>query len=108
MLFYPAALPLLSSQTLSYVAGVIGRHRKEDRAGLAQAQPGQAGLAGNRIWGIFREPAAAGLITLADKGYHGAGQRSHGPLSCWHLPGPVRVAQAQVRADSERAIVMYQ
>jgi len=26
-----------------------------------------------RIWGIIRELAAAGLIVLADKGYHGAG-----------------------------------
>jgi hypothetical protein len=28
MLFYPAALPL-SAQTLSYVAGVIRRHRRQ-------------------------------------------------------------------------------
>jgi hypothetical protein len=28
MLFYPAALPL-SGQTLSYVAGVIRRHRRQ-------------------------------------------------------------------------------
>src|SRR6266566_3201706 len=27
-----------------------------------------------RIWGIIRELAAAGLIVLADKGYHGAGE----------------------------------
>ena len=27
-----------------------------------------------RIWGILRELAAAGLIALADKGYHGAGE----------------------------------
>jgi hypothetical protein len=30
-------------------------------------------LSAARIWGIVRELAAAGLITLADKGYHGAG-----------------------------------
>src|SRR5579859_7059853 len=32
-------------------------------------------LTAARIWGIRREPAAAGLIVLADKGYHGAGDR---------------------------------
>jgi DDE superfamily endonuclease/Helix-turn-helix of DDE superfamily endonuclease len=31
-------------------------------------------LSAARIWGILRELAAAGLIVLADKGYHGAGQ----------------------------------
>ena len=30
-------------------------------------------LTAARIWGIIRELAAAGLITLADKGYHGVG-----------------------------------
>src|SRR5215471_12750312 len=30
-------------------------------------------LTAARIWGIIRELAAAGLIVLADKGYHGAG-----------------------------------
>ena len=29
-------------------------------------------LTAARIWGIIRELAAAGLIVLADKGYHGA------------------------------------
>ena len=37
--------------------------------------PGSAhDLSAARIWGILRELAAAGLIVLADKGYHGAGQ----------------------------------
>jgi len=31
-------------------------------------------LSAARIWGILRELAAAGLIVLADTGYHGAGQ----------------------------------
>ena len=36
--------------------------------------PGAAcDLAAARIWGIVRELAAAGLVVLADKGYHGAG-----------------------------------
>jgi hypothetical protein len=32
-----------------------------------------------RIWSIVRELAAAGLIVLADKGYHGAGDHIHTP-----------------------------
>ncbi len=37
--------------------------------------PGAANdLSAAWIWGILRELAAAGLIVLADKGYHGAGQ----------------------------------
>jgi hypothetical protein len=36
-----------------------------------------------RIWGIVRELAASGLIVLADKGYHGAGDSRPHPL-----PGP--------------------
>jgi hypothetical protein len=35
-----------------------------------------------RIWGILRELAAAGLVVLADKGYHGAGTR------CSPVPRP--------------------
>ena len=31
-------------------------------------------LTAARIWGILQELAASGLITLADKGYHGAGE----------------------------------
>jgi hypothetical protein len=30
-------------------------------------------LTAARIWGIIRELAAVGLVVLADKGYHGAG-----------------------------------
>ena len=37
-------------------------------------------LTAARIWGIVRELAAAGLITLADKGYHGAGEHVHTPV----------------------------
>jgi hypothetical protein len=36
MLFYRAALPL-SRSTLTYLAGVVRRHRKEDRLVLAHA-----------------------------------------------------------------------
>jgi hypothetical protein len=62
-------------------------------------------LSAARIWGIVRELAAAGLITLADKGYHGAG----------HLLTPYRGknkpesqkqanrAHARLRSPGERA-----
>ena len=82
MLFYPAALPL-SSQTLSYVAGVIGRHRKEDRAGLAQAQPGQAGLAGAGLPAQGRDVRRAGG-RVRDRHDHGLAvrHRDRGPAGC--------------------------
>jgi len=36
-------------------------------------------LTAAQIWGIVRELAAAGLVVLADKGYHGAGTTSAPP-----------------------------
>jgi hypothetical protein len=36
-------------------------------------------LTAARIWGIVRALAASGLIVLADKGYHGAGDHIHTP-----------------------------
>src|SRR5438270_4055407 len=36
-------------------------------------------LTAARIWGIIRELAAAGLVVLADKGYHGAGDHVRTP-----------------------------
>jgi hypothetical protein len=43
MLFYPAALPL-SARTLSYVAGLIRRHRKNTGSCWRKLSPGQQGL----------------------------------------------------------------
>ena len=43
MLFYPAALPL-SSQTLSYVAGVIRRHRRQIGSAWRKLSPGRQAL----------------------------------------------------------------
>jgi hypothetical protein len=58
MLFYPAALPL-SRQALTHVAGIIRRHR---------AQTGSChDLTTVRIWGIPRELAASGLVTLVER-----------------------------------------
>jgi hypothetical protein len=36
-------------------------------------------LTAARIWGILRELAASGLVVLADKGYHGAGDHIRTP-----------------------------
>jgi hypothetical protein len=43
MLFYPAALPL-SSRTLTYLAGVIRRHRKKIRSCWRKLNPGRQAL----------------------------------------------------------------
>ena len=43
MLFYPAALPL-SSQTLTYVAGVIRRHRSQIGSCWRKLNPGRQAL----------------------------------------------------------------
>jgi Helix-turn-helix of DDE superfamily endonuclease len=43
MLFYPAALPL-SAQTLSYVAGIIRRHRKKIGSAWRKLNPGRQAL----------------------------------------------------------------
>lgn len=45
-------------------------------------------LTAARIWGIVRELAAAGLVVLADKGYHGAGD---------HIGMTMRERQRQVQ-----------
>jgi hypothetical protein len=46
-------------------------------------------LTAARIWGILRELAASGLIVLADKGYHGAGEHIHTPTRAGTSP-PLR------------------
>src|SRR5215471_10907713 len=43
MLFYPAALPL-SARTLSYVAGVIRRHRRQIGSAWRKLTPGRQAL----------------------------------------------------------------
>jgi hypothetical protein len=43
MLFYRAALPL-SSRTLAYVSGIIGRHRKKIGSRWRKLNPGQQAL----------------------------------------------------------------
>ena len=63
-------------------------------------------LTAARIWGILRELAAAGLITLADKGYHGAGGHVLTPYRRRNKPASQKEANrahAQLRSPGERA-----
>jgi hypothetical protein len=49
-------------------------------------------LTAARIWGIIRELAAAGLIVLADKGYHGAGDHIRTPYRGRNKPASQKEA----------------
>jgi hypothetical protein len=63
-------------------------------------------LSAARIWGILRELAAAGLIVLADKGYHGAGQPLLTPYKGRRKPESQKDANrahARLRGTGERA-----
>ena len=63
-------------------------------------------LTAARIWGIVRELAAAGLITLADKGYTGAGDPVRTPYRGRGKPASQKEANrahARLRAPGERA-----
>src|SRR6201981_2677286 len=63
-------------------------------------------LTAARIWGIVRELAAAGLVVLADKGYHGAGDHIRTPYRGKNKPESRKAANrahAKLRAPGERA-----
>jgi DDE superfamily endonuclease len=63
-------------------------------------------LAAARIWGILRELAAADLVVLADKGYHGAGDHIHTPYKGKSNPESQKAANrshAKLRGPGERA-----
>jgi hypothetical protein len=63
-------------------------------------------LTAARIWGIVRELAAAGLIVLADKGYHGAGDHIRTPYKGKNKPESQKAANcahATLRSPGERA-----
>jgi hypothetical protein len=63
-------------------------------------------LTAARIWGILRELADAGLIVLADKGYHGAGDHIRVPYRGRNKPASQKDANrahAQLRSPGERA-----
>src|SRR5262249_44846806 len=69
--------------------------------------PGAAhDLTAARIWGIVRELAAAGLIVLADNGYHGGGEHIPTPYKGRNKPGSQQAANrphATLRGPGERA-----
>jgi hypothetical protein len=68
--------------------------------------PGAACDLTARIWGIVRELAAAGLVVLADKGYHGAGDHIRTPYEGKGKPESQKAANrahAQLRSPRERA-----
>ena len=69
--------------------------------------PGAAhDLTAARIWGILRELADCGLIVLAGKGYHGAGDHILVPCRGRSKPAPQKDANrahAQLRSPGERA-----
>ncbi len=59
-----------------------------------------------RIWGIVRELATAGLVVLADKGYHGAGDHIRTPYKGKNKPESQKAANrahAKLRVPGERA-----
>jgi hypothetical protein len=63
-------------------------------------------LTAARIWGIVRELAAAGLVVLADKGYHGASDHIRTPYKGRNKPEPQKAANrahAKLRSPGERA-----
>ncbi len=63
-------------------------------------------LTAARIWGILRELAAAGLVVLADKGYHGAGDHIRTPYKGRNKPESQKAANrahAKLRSPGERA-----
>jgi hypothetical protein len=166
LLFYRAALPL-SRQTLTYVAGIIRRHRTAIGSCWRRLNPGgrallvlaylrkgdpfaelgagfgvctatawryvnetvgllaarapklrralrdaaDAGYAyvvldAARIWGILQALATSGLITLSDKGYHGAGEPARTPYRGKNKPESQKDANrahARLRSPGERA-----
>jgi len=71
-----------------------------------RARPSRKSCTAARIWGIVRELAAAGLIVLADKGYHGAGDHIRTPYKGKNKPESQKAANrahATLRSPGERA-----
>jgi hypothetical protein len=63
-------------------------------------------LTAARIWGIIRHLATAGLVTLGDKGYHGAGDHILTPYKGKNKPTSQKDANrshAKLRGPGERA-----
>jgi len=116
MLFYPAALPLWVAADRPFYSGKHRRHGVNlqviaspagDILWVSGPLPGAVhDLTAARIWGIVRELAAAGLIVLADKGYHSAGEHIRTPYKGRNKPESQKAANcahAKLRAPGERA-----
>ena len=74
--------------------------------GVRAAAGRRCDLTAARIWGIVRALAASGLIVLADKGYHGAGDHIHTPYKGRNKPESQKAANrahAEPRGPGERA-----
>ena len=74
--------------------------------GVGAAAWQRADLAAARIWGILPALAASGLVVLADKGYHGAGDPIRTPYKNRNKPEPQKAANrahAKLRGPGERA-----
>ena len=74
---------------------------------VSGALPGSThDLTAARTWGIIRALAASGLVVLADKGYHGAGEPLITPYRGRNKPASQKSANrshARLRAPGERA-----
>lgn len=73
---------------------------------VSGALPGSThDLTAARIWGIVREVAKIGLIVLADKGYHGAGDPLITPYKGKNKPDSQEAnrSHARLRGPGERA-----
>jgi hypothetical protein len=80
---------------------------KGDIVWVSGALPGAThDLKAARIWGILPALEAAGLLVLADKGYHGAGEPLITPYKGKNKPEPQKDANrshAKLRGPGERA-----
>jgi DDE superfamily endonuclease/Helix-turn-helix of DDE superfamily endonuclease len=102
-----------------YVSETVALHRKHgmnlqviaspdgDIVWVSEPLPGAVhNLTAARIWGIVQALAASGLITLSDKGYHGAGEPVLTPYRGKNKPESQKQAnrtQARLRSSGERA-----
>src|ERR1700745_1086257 len=93
MLFYPAALPF-SSRTLTYVAGVIRRHRRDIGSCWRKLNPGRQALL---VLAYLRKGETFGELAAGFEGGTTApGRYSNGPVAL--LAARARKLRQAVRA----------
>jgi hypothetical protein len=71
--------------------------------GVVRAAARRGALPDGRIWGILRKLAAAGLIMLADKAWHRAGEHMRTPVQGKEQAGIVEGRQPRLHGSGERA-----